>query len=113
MATKAIARRRRVYTVRGRSRSKAKARIPLAVLAGFVPLAVFGYEGFKVGGLENATRRVAQRLTGYDSTAHVFIWKELMAGWGPILTGLIVHKAAQKFGLNRAIARAGIPFVSI
>jgi len=36
-----------------------------------------------------------------------------MAGWGPILTGLIVHKAAQKFGLNRAIARAGIPFVSI
>jgi hypothetical protein len=88
-------------------------RIPLAVVAGFVPLATFALDGFKVGGFPNAGARVAQRLTGYDSSAHVFIWKELAQGWGPIITGLLVHKVAQKVGLNRAIARAGIPFVSI
>lgn len=113
MATRAIARRRRSYFVRGRRRSKAKTRIPLAVVAGFFPIATFAYEGFKVGGLPNAGARVAQRLTGYDSSAHVFIWQELMKGWGPIVTGFVVHKLAQKFGLNRAIARSGIPFVSI
>lgn len=98
---------------KARRRSKAGTRIPLAVVAGFVPTLAFAADGFRVGGFENAARRTAQRLTGIDSTANVFIWKELMAGWGPILAGFLVHKAASKLGINRAIARAGIPLIGI
>lgn len=112
--TRALATRApRRYVVKARSRRHAKPRIPLAVVAGFVPLATFAYEGFQAGGLSNAGARVAQRLTGYDSSAHVFIWKELMLGWGPILTGIVLHKVASRLGVNRALAKSGIPFVSI
>lgn len=98
---------------KSKSHRRAKPTIPLAVIAGMVPTVVFAVEGYKVGGFENAFRRTAQRLTGYDSTANVFIWKELMAGWGPLLTGYFVHKAASRFGINRAIAKAGIPLFRI
>ena len=98
---------------KARRRSKAGFTIPLAVVGGLVPLAVFAMEGYQVGGATNAIRRTAQRLTGYDSTANVFIWKELMAGWGPILTGFLVHKLAGKLGVNRALGKAGIPFIRI
>lgn len=108
-ASRAIAR----YRGRSRRRSKAAFTIPLAVVGGFIPTLAFAMDGYKVGGMENAARRVAQRLTGIDSTANVFIWKELMAGWGPIMAGFLVHKAAQRFGINRTLARAGVPFIRI
>jgi len=111
VATKTIVRYRN--RPKARRHSRAGFTIPLAVVGGLVPLAVFAAEGYQVGGFQNAIRRTAQRLTGYDSTANVFIWKELMAGWGPIMAGFLVHKMASKFGVNRAIARAGIPFVRI
>ncbi len=111
MATKTIVRYR--SRPKARRRSKAGVTIPLAVIGGFVPTLAFAADGYRVGGFENAARRIAQRLTGIDSTANVFIAKELMAGWGPILAGFLVHKAAGRLGINRAIARAGIPLVRI
>lgn len=101
-----------------RARAKRRSRtqgmtIPLAVVGGFIPTIAFAADGYRVGGFENAARRVAQRLTGIDSTANVFIWKELMAGWGPILAGFLVHKVSNRLGINRAIARAGIPLIRI
>jgi len=87
--------------------------IPLAAVAGFVPLASFAYDGWKVGGFDNAGRRIAQRLTGIDSTTHEFIWQELMSGWGPILVGIFAHKAANKLGINRMLASAGIPLLRL
>jgi hypothetical protein len=111
MASKAIIR----YRSRSKARHRARGKItlPLAALAGFVPLTVFALEGYKVGGIPNAGRRIAQRLTGYDSTANVFISKELMAGWGPILTGMAVHWLAGKVGINRALGRAHVPLLRL
>lgn len=111
MATKAIVRYR--SRPKARRHARAKMTIPLAVVAGFVPLGVFAYEGYLAGGFANAGRRIAQRLTGYDSTANVFIAKELMAGWGPIVTGFAVHWFAGKMGINRALGRAKIPLLRL
>ncbi len=83
MATKRIVRYR--SRPKARRHARAKFTIPLAVVGGFVPTLAFAADGYRVGGIENAARRVAQRLTGIDSTANVFICKELMAGWGPII----------------------------
>jgi len=113
MATKAVTRYRTRFVRRPRSRSKSKTTIPLAVVAGFVPLATFAYEGYQAGGLYNAAARVAQRLTGYDSTYRVFIPAELMKGWGPILAGFGVHWLASRIGINRALGRAGVPLLRL
>lgn len=98
---------------RARRRSKAGFTVPMAVLGGFAPTIAFAVDGYRVGGFENAFRRIAQRMTGYDSTANVFIWKELMAGIGPIMAGYLVHKAAGRLGINRALSRAGVPIFRI
>jgi len=93
--------------------ARAKTTIPLAVVAGFVPLATFAYEGYMVGGFSNAGARVAQRLTGIDSTARVFIGAELVKGWTPILAGILMHKLANKLGINAALGRAGVPLLRL
>jgi hypothetical protein len=87
--------------------------IPLAVIGGFVPLATFAWEGYQVGGSSNAGARIAQRLTGIDSTTHQFIVKELVMGWGPIIAGILMHKVANKLGVNAALGRAGVPLLRL
>jgi len=87
--------------------------IPLGVVAGFVPLGLFAYDGLVIGGPQNASSRVAMRLTGYDSSVHKWFFKELAMGWAPILGGIFAHKAANRLGINRAIAHAGIPLLRI
>jgi hypothetical protein len=111
MATKTITRYRN--RPKARHHSRAKTTIPLAAVAGFIPLAVFAYEGFQAGGIANAGQRVAQRLTGIDSTAHVFIPAELARGWTPILAGFLAHKAADMLGINRMLGRMRVPLVRI
>lgn len=113
--TRALA-RRTVY-VRSKSRRKAGFTLPLAVVAGFAPTAAFALEGFRIGGdqggIMEAGHRLTMRLTGYEWKGGVWSMPELMKGWLPIIGGVIAHKVAGKLGINRALARAGIPFVRI
>jgi hypothetical protein len=37
----------------------------------------------------------------------------LMQGVGPIVVGVFVHKLASKLGINRGLARAGVPFLRV
>lgn len=120
MATRAIARRapRRVY-LRRRS-SKRSFTLPLAAIAGFVPVLngtvqksrEHGFTGHD-GGLSFATRS----LTGYNYDEGVgpvgFYWSHLRSGAVPILAGLLVHKAASMLGINRALGRARVPFIRL
>jgi hypothetical protein len=88
--------------------------IPLGVVAGFVPLALFAYDGYKTGGgIVNAGGRIAQRLTGYDSSINQFVPAELAKGWTPILLGVGAHYLAGKLGINRALGRVGVPLLRI
>jgi len=87
--------------------------LPLAVVAGFIPLAMSGLAGFKEGGVEGLGHQLAMGTTGYDHREHKFRGGALVNGLGPILLGIMVHKFAGKMGINRAIAGAGVPFVRI
>jgi hypothetical protein len=117
MATKAIARRRRSVFVRRVGRRAKKTTISLAVLAGFAPTAAFALEGFRVGGdqggLTEAAHRITMRLTGYEWKGGGWHAGELFKGLGPLLLGAGVHKLANRFGINRMIASAGIPLFRI
>jgi hypothetical protein len=92
--------------------------LPLAVLAGFTPLAYSVYKGAvstdpNYGGLKGALREGAQQF-GIDPMVGGSInFSQTLRGLSPIIGGILVHKLASKFGINRAIARAGIPFVRI
>ena len=107
---------RTVYRTRAAKRKHNKRpgmTIPLGIVAGFVPLGMFAYDGMIAGGPVNAVQRVAQRLTGYDNSVHKWFFKELAMGWAPILGGIVAHKVANRLGINRAISRAGIPLIRI
>jgi hypothetical protein len=102
---------------RARAHHRAKSTtIPLAIVAGFIPTAGYALAGFRQGGETGMTEgiaRITARLTGYSITENKFHGMELVKGYGPILLGFITHKLASKLGINRAIARAGIPLLRI
>lgn len=114
MATRAIARRRTItrYIRRGRSRA-AKTTIPLAVIGGFVPLGVRGYNGFHANGIVGALDGVSSGLTGYsvfDQKWHPEVMAQYVA---PIVGGFLVHWLAGRLGINRALGRAKVPLLRI
>jgi predicted cobalt transporter CbtA len=82
----------------------------MAVVAGFVPTVVGVWERRASG------KQVADYLkagwTGLD-TNNRFNLANLRQGLLPVVAGFIVHMFAGKLGINRAIARAGIPFIRI
>ncbi|GAI70094.1 unnamed protein product [marine sediment metagenome] len=88
--------------------------LPLATIAGFAPLVANVLGGLRVGGPEKAMDNLSASLTGYSfqtgiwSPRYAFQW-----GIGPILLGTFVSKLASKLGVNRALGRAGVPFVRI
>jgi hypothetical protein len=93
--------------------------LPLAVVAGFVPLAYTTYKHFQwsgMGGEEGAADVFVRSLTGFSpNKAYGRTWEFKRLNWGlmPILAGMLVHKIAGRVGINRAIAGAGIPFIRI
>lgn len=119
MATKAIAKRRSrtVVVVKRATRRASKMTVPLAIVAGVAPTLMFAYDGFKIGGSEGgvgeAAHRLTMRLTGYEWKGGVWSFGELTKGWAPILAGVVAHKMANRFGVNRMIASAGIPLIRI
>lgn len=95
-------------------RSKAKATIPLAVLAGFVPIARDIVQGYTASGIQGAGHYLVGGLTGYDSNTHK--WNLPWAVnhfYLPVGAGFLVHTLASRLGVNRALGRAGVPLLRI
>ncbi len=111
--TKAIARRRNPAR-RKAQRRRGGFTLPLAMIAGFVPLGIHVKEGFDVGGVTMAAKYATADLTGYNPVSGEWEWGyPKKYGWGPIAVGLIVHTLASKLGVNRALGRARVPFLRI
>jgi hypothetical protein len=110
--TRAISRRRFVTRLT-RRHHKPKMTVSLAILAGLAPTAVFAAEGFSAGGISEVGHRLTGRLTGWDTGTSKWSMAELGKGWIPILGGVLVHKLANRFGINRMIAQSGIPLIRI
>lgn len=92
---------------------RASMTLPMAVILGFYPLANQGLAGFQAGGLKGAAKQMTLALTGFNADDSKFYFEWLKAGLVPILAGAGVHWAANKFGINRALARSGIPLLRI
>jgi hypothetical protein len=89
--------------------------LPVAVIAGFGPLVIYGMNDLRTGGVPSLLDGVSRRLTGFGTEGSGGLWepKHLSRGLLPILGGLAVHKIAGRMGINRALANAGIPFLRV
>lgn len=107
---------RRVFVTRPRARHRAKPTIPLAIALAFVPAATRFIQNAKGEGIDYAGKRALEDFTGYrvedgkwslgmDHTARFGLW--------PVAAGIGIHMVASKLGVNRMIARAGIPLIRI
>lgn len=106
---------RRVYVRRpkGRGRGRGGFTIPVAVLAGFGPMVADTIHGYQTGGLASASNDLLANVTGYDARAKAWSFGLLAKGMGPVVAGIMVHKLAGRLGVNRALAKAGVPFLRI
>jgi hypothetical protein len=98
--------------------SKKKFTLPLAIVAGFVggPVAAtINQKNRYSGDWGRAILWEAGSLGGYDTENSVYagIGQMKKAGYIPLAVGFGVHWMASKFGVNKMIARAGIPFIRI
>lgn len=87
--------------------------IPLAIVAGFAPLASWILSGWKAGGLQGALKEGTLALTGVYTADGKFYPQYLSRGAYPILIGMAVHFLAKRFGVNRVLARAGVPLIRV
>ena len=99
-------------------RSRRKFTLPLAVVAGFAPVVSNTFRHGRAYGItapEGAVSEFSRTMIGVDPNdmAKGFQGYRLKYGLWPALIGLGIHKAAGLFGVNRAIAQAGIPIVRI
>lgn len=96
------------YRKKRRSSGKAKA-IPVALAA---PLADVG---FRVGKalMSGDTNKAALYLTGYSPIDQAFSAPEFLRTYGSLGVGIVVHKVANKTGLNNYVRRATMGFLSI
>lgn len=109
MAGKAVVRRKRYFP--RRRHGKAKFTLPMAVVAGFVPVAVGVYN--RRGSPQAIGDYLQQGFTGITPGTGQFNLANLRIGLLPVLAGFLVHLIASKIGINRVIGRAGIPVLRI
>lgn len=92
--------------------------ISLAVVAGFAPLTLKALYWWNMGAntsdkVRNATYSLVESLTGFDPNQKKFFFAKLAEGWLPILTGTLLHAAANRLGINRVLSRAGVPLFRV
>lgn len=108
--TRAVAKRRR---------SRRKMTLPLGLIA---PIAVVEASALKYATDANQEPLEAVKMfgdynilsmTGFSAIAGDFKPWRLKLGLLPVGAGIVAHWAASKFGVNRALGRAGIPLIRI
>lgn len=87
--------------------------LPISVTAGMVAGLSEPAKRLIDGDYHNAAKAMSLRFVGYDPDSSSWHLSYLKKGLFPVLGGVVVHKVASKIGINRAIARAGIPFLRI
>ena len=72
------------------------------------------YEAAKRGAYDTAIKNYATNMIGYrDDTGAIFDTKIGMKGLKALIGGFVIHKVASVIGLNRALGRAGVPYLRI
>ena len=87
--------------------------IPLAVVAGFLPIGLDVGQQIKNGDWNEAGNVMVHNLLGINRWNNKWDTQGFSHGLYPIAAGFGVHWLASKLGVNRAIAKAHIPFIRI
>jgi len=96
------------------SRRKKSFTIPVAVALGFAPLVARGINLTIENGFKNGVQLLTTSLIPYNFQTRKIDTSGLSQGLYPILAGLAVHKVVgSMLGVNRMLARSGIPWVRI
>lgn len=110
-----MAKRRKV-----RRTSRQKTNLPVAVLAGFAPgvgrLVYHATHSDHGQGnpVANVGVEAGRIFLGYDSRTGTFNAANLMYGLGPVILGGLVHKfIGGTLGVNRILARSGVPMLRL
>ena len=88
---------------------RTKFTLPLAVVAGFVPVGVGLWN--RRGSSTEMGNFLQAGFTGMSNGQ--FSLGNFKMGLLPVAMGFVAHSIASKLGINRAIARAGIPLIRI
>ena len=108
-----MARNRGLQKYRG-GHHKKQFTLPLAVIAGFAPLAVDVGTQIKNGDWAQAGKVLVHNTIGYDGFNHNWNLSGFSHGLFPIIAGILVHKfVGGRLGVNRMLANAGIPVVRL
>lgn len=111
MATKTVVRYRNRPTKK--RRRKASTTVSMALAAGIVAGVYSPGSYLLQGDARNAMRFLSRNYTGYDPMEGRFYVNDIKKGLVPLAVGGIVHKIAGKVGINRALGRAGLPFIRV
>ena|SRR2546425_7805283 len=88
--------------------------LPLAVVAGVAgglsPTISIAMRG---QGPYAAFNELSRDFTGFDPASGTWDWRDLQKGLVPVFAGFFVHALASKFGVNRSLGRAKVPFIRI
>lgn len=102
---------RRRYSKKVHHRSNTT--VPIAVVGGFLAGLIEPAQLIQQGQFQAAGESVVRSYTGYDIASGSFNAQYLWKGFAPLFLGFIVHGLASKLGVNRALGRAGIPFLRV
>jgi len=84
-------------------------KIPLAVVAGFIPGVGWAAEAVQAGNWTGAMERLSLAYTGIRPSPFTITAGYLGKGLYPVLFGFLAHSLAARFGVNRMIGKIGLP----
>lgn len=87
-------------------------KLPIAVVAGFIP-GVWRVTSKMGAGFNTMANEAGRVYLGYDSWTGQFNFGAMKFGTLPIILGIVLHKVASRLGVNRALASAGVPIIRI
>lgn len=89
--------------------------IPVAMAFPILTVGTDYVEDIQSMGFKEATRWLTGKLTGYYAQPNWPDWraKHMKHAALPIAVGFGIHWLAGKFGINRALARTGIPILRV
>jgi len=94
-------------------RRKPQMTIPVAVMAGMMPLAASAVRGWQNETFRGLGKEVLFALTGFDTDQPGWHPEFMKNGTYPLVAGIVVHKLAGRLGINRMLGRARIPLLRI
>jgi len=106
---------RNVAVSRSRSYSRSRGgvfggrKIPVAVLAGFIPATAWAIDAGRQGNWGAAGERLLASFTGYEWGQKKFTFMYLNKGLYPVLAGMVLHGVANYLGINRYLGKLRLP----